>query len=132
MEKQNNTMRFIMMMPFLSSAFSLLHNRVLISIIALSMIVVLVAINPTCRQRESLWLFVMVAVSSIPLNLHFGRVFTLIGSDLFGYTKWESYIVGTVGYCIAFCAEEIIYGIVGRMIWRRQYKIRWDVGGRHG
>ena len=132
MKKQNNTMRFIMMMPFLSSAFSLLHNRILISIIALSMIVVFVAINPTCRQRESLWLFVMVAVSSIPLNLHFGRIFALIGSDLLGYTKWESYIVGAVGYCIAFCAEEIIYGIVGRMIWRRQYKIRWDVGGRHG
>ncbi len=102
------------------------YFRILVLIpIIIVLMFVLVAVVPFTRKHESLWLFLICAVSSIPLNLFFLREYT--GWKYFlcvnPNVKLFSVLATIEAMLILTSVEEVIVGFIGRLIWRRQYKL---------
>jgi len=77
----------------------------------------------TCfKKHESLWMFVLVAVTSIPIN-----IYVLIQLHRLDMLFDSFFILGifrcVLYYCILFSIEEIVMGVITRLIWKKQYKI---------
>ncbi|MBR5800443.1 MAG: hypothetical protein IKY23_10335 [Lachnospiraceae bacterium] len=84
----------------------------------------LVRIMPLCRGYEGLWLFSLTAMGSIPLNIKLiayllNSWFVLGNSVIAILTTIELYL------CI-LAVEEIIIGVLGRIIWQRQCRLMFE------
>jgi hypothetical protein len=85
-------------------------------------------LTPVCKRRESLWMFLLVALSTIPLNLHLLAEY----GDLVGVSRNSGIIalslLSIIWYDVLLSVEEIIMGIITRLIWKKQYKLPdvWD------
>ncbi len=94
---------------------------------ALLLPVPLAAIMPFCRRRESLWIFVMTAYTSLPAN-----AFLLLWYDF-----WIDMLLNDTSFilmqlilfaeCILVmsCVEQVLIGLLGRLLWPRQYKLKY-------
>lgn len=117
-----NKTGFLVFSPF-ALAVSSAHFRSLWLVLATVILMfALVAVLPFTHKRESLWLFVLWAVCSIPVNLFLLRE----------YPQWESFVISSENVFVHVLStiemllvctgvEEIFIGLVGRRIWRRQY-----------
>lgn len=81
---------------------------------------------PLFKGRENLWMFVTVALSSVPVNVNllislagFGGVFL---PSFFPFALLRAVLI----FCVLFGVEEIIMGILARLIWARQKKAFLD------
>lgn len=77
---------------------------------------------PICKHKENLWMFILVAIASVPINI------LVIYEAIFVGLLTETPIVakflwGVLLYCVVFSVEEIVFGLVTRIIWRKQYKL---------
>ena len=86
-------------------------------------IIAVIAVMPVYRRRESLWIFVITAAASVPVNI---RLSILLDKwDILDMgIPFSEYIVALFLCMMLFSVEEIILGVAGRLIWRRQYKIK--------
>lgn len=109
-------------MPALTSGYAAAFYSRGLAILALFLIIIAVAINPICKKHESLWIFVMTSIATIPINtslaIKYSRVLMLLYSDN---------IVGRVVlfliiYSVLFSVEQTTLGIIGCLIWKRQYE----------
>ena len=86
---------------------------------------VLVGTLPFCRKHENLWMFVLTAFCSIPVNWFLLTNFEIWKNVL--YSGGESCIltkIVIVEYMMVLTGvEEIILGLLTRMLWRKQYKL---------
>lgn len=76
---------------------------------------------PICKHKENLWMFILVAIASIPLNIkmcNMAFVGLLAEMPILVKFLWVVLL-----YCILFSVEEIVFGFVTRVIWRKQYKL---------
>ncbi|MBO6300719.1 MAG: hypothetical protein J6N53_17965 [Lachnospiraceae bacterium] len=82
-----------------------------------------ISINSICKGRQSMWLFGLLAVSLIPVNIELGRLYC----GAFGYSM-ETPVAFVVNFILGFSAmlsaEEIFLGILGRFLWKKQKSIR--------
>ena len=70
-----------------------------------------------------MWLFVLLAVSLIPVNIELGRLYC----GAFGYSMETpvAFVVNFIlGFSAMFSVEEIFLGILGRFLWKKQKSIR--------
>lgn len=123
---KQNKRELLIFCPFLLAIMAA-HFRILILIpVIIVLIFILVAVLPFAHGHENLWLFLISIFSFAPLNLYL----------LSEYTGWQDFlhISSDVEYfyyissmIVAFVAltgvEEVITGFLGRLIWRRQYKL---------
>lgn len=125
---QNNKWGLLTFLPLFVS-MTAIHFRIRLLIlipVTVVLIFLLVGILPFARRRENLWLFLICAVTFIPINLFALNV----------YTRWKEFlcvdadikilsIASTVEVLLILTSvEEVIIGFLGRLIWRRQYKLR--------
>ncbi len=86
-------------------------------------IYILTAFLPVCRKCESTWLFLFAIPVLTPLNYRIAEAYfegTAQGSWLnIGIAFLHALIV----FFVALSIEEILIGILGRIIWPRQYRI---------
>lgn len=107
--------------PFLLSAFTVIrHSVVMLAIYILAHFVIL-KISPTFKHCENLGMFLIVAFSSIPINIY---IFKILNEMDF---LFDSYLVinimrGVLYYIVLLSVEEVIMGIFTRWIWKRQRK----------
>lgn len=80
----------------------------------------IVAVIPWCRQHENMWLFVLTAIGSVPINITLTRY--IIDMDIFetGFPVLGVLVTSLEVYLLLLGIEEIIIGVLGRMIWKRQ------------
>ncbi len=102
------------------------HFRILVLIPLTGVLMfVLVAVLPFAHKHENLWLFLMCATSSIPINLFLltecneWKYYLCINAD----KKFLSFFVMVEGLLILTGVEEVVIGFIGRMIWRRQCRL---------
>lgn len=78
---------------------------------------------PFCRKRESLWLFVVGIYALLPINhLIVKEVLVYIVSET--SLRWLVYPLTYLEcFLILISVEEVLLGLVGRLLWRRQYKL---------
>lgn len=78
-----------------------------------------VAYSSECRGVENIWIFMLIAVGFIPVNIalemQLYEYISLLADGPIG--KILSVIIH---YAILFCLEEIVAGLIGRIIWREQ------------
>ena len=75
-----------------------------------------------CRKNESIWLFVLVGVFLIPMNIRLCMHSYKWLEMVLMYGKIGRVVFRCMIYVCLFCMEEILFGIIGRIIWRRQSK----------
>lgn len=82
----------------------------------------LLRLVPAFKGRESVWMFLLVAISSIPIN-----VCVLIFANEQNYLFDSIFLLGVlriiIYYSVLFSLEEIAMGVITRLIWKKQYKL---------
>lgn len=112
---------FTLIPMLFSIAFVLFRSVLLLVLTAVSLFVTVGAV-PIFRKRENLWMFLLAAFIMIPINLY--MIFALFSIDsLAGYDLIYKILYGGMLYCVFFSAEEILFGFITRLIWKKQYKI---------
>lgn len=96
-------------------------GSVILMAVGVLLLFALVALLPVCRKRENLWMFSFAAITMIPVN-----IYILIKLDLYDYSGAS--ILRTVMWCILIlgiltAVEEIVLGLITRLIWNRQYRL---------
>lgn len=100
------------------------HSTIPIMLLPITLLIA-VALTPWAKKRENTWMFLLVAVSGIPVNIVLiRRLFELsiFASHFFLLTLFR----GVALYIMLLSAEELILGVVTRMIWKNQYKISFS------
>lgn len=89
------------------------------------LIFIFVAVAPYCRKRESLWVFLLIGVASIPINLFIlGKYDLWIYLTASGGKHGMVYYMSLIEYTLLLSSiEEIIGELIARLIWKRQYKL---------
>jgi len=89
------------------------------------LIFIFVAAVPYCRKRESLWVFLLIGAASIPINLFIlGKYDLWIYLTASGEERGIVYYMSLLQYTLLLSSiEEIIGGLIARLIWKRQYKL---------
>lgn len=92
-----------------------------LALVALAGVFIVVAIFPLFRRRESLWIFFFVLLTITPINL--AAIDELLNSFLFEDSFLLTNIIrGSLIFTIALSIEELVCGLVARLIWKKQYK----------
>lgn len=83
-------------------------------------ILFIVAVVPWCRLHENMWLFVLTAIGSVPINITLTRYIIDMGILETGFPVLGVLVTSLEIYLLLLGIEEIIIGVLGRMIWKRQ------------
>ncbi len=73
-----------------------------------------------CRWYESMWLFVLTAITSVPTNIVLVWKFMDIGIFYPNLAWVGETLLGVQFYLMFLSYEEIIIGLLGRFIWKKQ------------
>ncbi len=82
----------------------------------------LLMLVPLFKGRENLWMFVTVALSAVPVNVKLLLFLGEFGGVFFPALLPFAILRGVLYYCILFAVEEIIMGVITRLIWKKQKK----------
>ncbi len=92
-----------------------------ISALAIGIAYIDIIILPLCKNNESIWMFFMTAVTATPINI------SLIIYYFENYSSYSSVFIsvifGALGYFVMLSAEEILLGIVIRLLFKSQNKL---------
>lgn len=106
----------------LSIVFMVKQSWFVLWICVLSLFVVVGAV-PLFRRRESLYMFLLVAVAGLPINIRIS--YWLVSRSFFSMGIFIGDVLCVMLLCcVFFSVEEIVFGVITRLIWRRQYKIK--------
>ena len=122
--KKNKTKQLVL--GGLPLVFSVLYSSsqfVLFLVAGILSLFFIVGIVPLFKRRESVWMFILVGLTGVPIN--FSVAYEIISAGLIeeifpvsGYV-WIAMIC-----CALFSLEELAFGIITRIIWPKQIKIR--------
>ena len=108
----------------LSIVGAIRHSTILIVLMPIALLIS-VALTPWARKRENIWMFLLVAVSGVPVNIIVIR--WLLGLSFFETHFFVLAFFRSVAlYLMLLSMEELILGVVTRMIWKNQYKISFS------
>lgn len=108
----------------LSIVGAIRHSPILIVSMPIALLIS-VALTPWARKRENIWMFLLVAVSGVPVNIIVTR--WLLGLSFFETHFFVLAFSRSVAlYLMLLSMEELILGVVTRMIWKNQYKISFS------
>lgn len=106
-------------LPTVFSAASAATKSMAWLLIAIASVFLVIALLPVCRKRESIWMFIAVAIAGIPINIRMVSVYM----DFMDISGFAQILWGAVIYTVLFSIEELVFGTVTRFIWRKQYKL---------
>jgi|GEM_PF-1051421 len=105
----------------LSLAF-VFYQSVLLTVLMIISPFVIVGTVPIFKKTQNIWMFLIVSVTVIPVNSYMICAIFSLGS-LEDYNLFNKILYGAMLYCVFFSVEEILFGVITRLIWRNQYKI---------
>lgn len=108
--------------PAVLSLITVLKHSVVLLVLLIISHFIIIKFVPVFKGKENVWMFVFVAISSIPINFY---IMLLLNEWDLLFTSF--FALGVLRcilyYLVLFSMEEIIMGITTRMIWRKQYKL---------
>lgn len=111
-----------LVIPAVLSTMAVFKRSMILLALLIVIHFVILRVVPSFKGRENVWMFIFVAVSSIPLN-----IYVLILVNEWGFLFGSMFILGILRsvlfYVMLLSLEEIIMGVVTRLIWKRQYKL---------
>lgn len=108
--------------PLLLSVAFVFYQSVLLTVLMIISSFVIVGTVPIFKKTQNIWMFLIVSVTVIPVNSCMICAIFSLGS-LEDYNLFNKILYGAMLYCVFFSVEEILFGVITRLIWRNQYKI---------
>lgn len=123
--RKRNRLSGLTVLPIVISIASAHYKMLWLIPVAVISMFVLVGTLPFCRKRENLWMFVLTAFGSIPVNWFILTNFEIWKNVLYsgGENRILTKIVIVEYMMVLTGVEEIILGLLTRMLWRKQYKL---------
>lgn len=123
--RKRNRLSGLTVLPIVISIASAHYKMLWLIPVAVLSMFVLVGTLPFCRKRENLWMFVLTAFCSIPVNWFLLTNFEIWKNVLYsgGENRILTKIVIVEYMMVLTGVEEIILGLLTRMLWRKQYKL---------
>lgn len=122
-KKVRNIQLIIGLLPTVLSVAFLAKQSVTLLLLCVLSLFIIVGTVPLFKKRESLFMFILVAVAGLPVNIRlaYWLVFDGIISSgfLIGDILWVAFLC-----CVLFSVEEIAFGVITRMIWKKQYRLK--------
>ena len=119
--KSRKKMMFLVVPVALSCLFTFERSFLILAAFVLSHFVIL-RLVPAFKRRENLWMFLMVTLSSVPINIYILKTMYLEKIFL-NETFLMTLLRGIIVYLICFSVEQVVMGLITRVIWRDQYRI---------
>ncbi len=108
--------------PLLFSVLSVIFKSYYLIVAAVISLFGIIGIMPVFKRHENLWMFVLSTIVFMPQNLMI--VYYFIREDIYGFIMNE--LVGFLVFCSLFSVEQIVLGVVTRILWRRQCRLSLD------
>lgn len=89
-------------------------------IISVVLLFAIVKVLPMCSGYESLWLFVLTAIGSVPINARLAVETLEMGLFYSGIPVIGAVITVVEVYLCVLAVEEIVIGVLGRILWKKQ------------
>ena len=106
----------------LLSALCAVSGKLLFLALLASALLLGTAILPEARGRENCVMFALLAVSSVPADLYL--VYSALNSELvWEFSEGKTFVLilmAPILYAVLFSVEQIVMGVVVRLIWPRQ------------
>lgn len=93
-------------------------TSLIISIIAMAIVFLDVVILPMCENNENAWMFFLTAISVTSINIRL--IINFLGDCESVPERLISVLVGLLAYFMLFSIEEIIMGIITRILFPKQ------------
>lgn len=122
-ERTNKIQIALGVLPTVLSVGFLVNQSWLILLFCILSLFIIVGVVPVFKRRESLYMFILVGIAGIPINIRLS--YWLVSEEfissgfLLGNILWVALLC-----CVFFSVEEIVFGVVARFIWKKQYKIK--------
>lgn len=110
------------LIPLLLSVAFVFYQSVLLTVLMIISSFVIVGTVPIFKKTQNIWMFLIVSVTVIPVNSYMICAIFSLGS-LEDYNLFNKILYGAMLYCVFFSVEEILFGVITRLIWQNQYKI---------
>ncbi len=110
------------LIPLMFSVAFVFYQSVLLTVLMIISSFVIVGTVPIFKKTQNIWMFLIVSVTVIPVNSYMICAIFSLGS-LEDYNLFNKILYGAMLYCVFFSVEEILFGVITRLIWRNQYKI---------
>ena len=126
MKKHDNSVLGIFtIIPLGFSLMSAYIHSLWLATATIILVFVFVGAMPFCHRRESLWLFVMTAIVSVPINWFLLRKYELwlYFSPAINTNGWIYYMSLMEFILILSSFEEIFFGMIGRILWPKQIRL---------
>ena len=120
--RKKNCGALLFLIPPIFSVACVITERLWLIIPCIISLFVIVATLPLCRKRESLWIFVGFVPASAPVNFVLALYFSLDFMD--SYSRFQQILWFILALSVLLSIEGIIFGIITRLIWKEQYRIR--------
>ena len=118
--KDRIEIKLVIVLLIITTLLSWFCNTLLTTLISLVGAFLGISLCSACRRHENLWLFILVGIVTIPANIDI----SIYSCDYFAYDHGEipafKILFLPLLYAGILCLEEIMLGIIGRLIWRNQ------------
>ena len=118
--KDRIEIKLVIVLLIITTLFSWFCNTLLTTLISLVGAFLGISLCSACRRHENLWLFILVGIVTIPANIDI----SIYSCDYFAYDHGEIPVFKILFFPLLYagilCLEEIMLGIIGRLIWRNQ------------
>lgn len=132
MKKTDGLVSFTLLPIFLSVAAAYYKSMWLVPVVVIVMFV-LVGVLPFTYGHENLWIFVLTALCSLPINWMLVKKYDFWMIYFFESTRDVSYrLMFLEMVLIPVGLEEIAAGLLARFIWRKQYALYLPVNDGDG
>lgn len=107
------------LIPLMFSVAFVFYQSVLLTVLMIISPFVIVGTVPIFKKTQNIWMFLIVSVTVIPVNSYMICAIFSLGS-LEDYNLFNKILYGAMLYCVFFSVEEILFGVITRLIWRNQ------------
>lgn len=107
--------------PMILSVLMIITNKIIFLPFVVISLFLIVGVCPLFKKRENLWMFILVAIAGLPGNIYFS--YKIVFEGIFTFENiFLDIITFVVMIFIFFSVEEIVFAVITRLIWKRQYK----------
>jgi len=107
--------------PFVISLIAVIKNSAVLFALYIPVHFLILRLTPALKHCENTGMFVMVAISSIPVNIYVFGLMIETGV-FFGEHLLVNIFRAILYYMVLLSIEEIVMGTLTRWFWKKQYK----------
>lgn len=120
----NTILLILLIFLFSLSIYASIKGSLILIIVTIASVFLSVSVVPVCRKRESLWMFVFIAIVGFPINVYVISYWLMAFKIYLDILIIEILLAGLC-YCLLLSIEEIVIGLLTRLIWQKQYIIKF-------